>query len=60
MYYFLTLEKSINKFRSEAIIAGIPIGVSKIRSPEESEIINIASFIRTVEGSVTETEKKHL
>ncbi|MCE7733428.1 MAG: hypothetical protein GPJ54_01030 [Candidatus Heimdallarchaeota archaeon] len=57
MYYFLTLEKSINKFRSEAIIAGIPIGVSNIRPPKETEIINIASFIRTLEGSREETEK---
>ncbi len=56
MFYFLTLEKSINKFRSEAIIAGVPLGVSKIRPPEESEVVNIAKFIRTVEGPVTETK----
>lgn len=56
MFYFLTLEKSINKFRSEAIIAGVPLGVSKIRQPEDSEVMNIASFIQTVEGPVTETK----
>jgi hypothetical protein len=56
MYYFLTLEKSINKFRSEAIIAGIPIGVSKIRPPEDNEVVNVAQFIRTVEGSPTQSD----
>ncbi|MFV2016791.1 MAG: hypothetical protein ACC656_15270, partial [Candidatus Heimdallarchaeota archaeon] len=39
MYYFMTLDNSINNFRSEAIIAGIQLGVTKIRPPEDSEIV---------------------
>ncbi len=46
IYFFQSYDKLINKFRTDAIVRGIPIGVSKIRPPDGMELSTLQVFIK--------------
>ncbi|MCY3410913.1 MAG: hypothetical protein INQ03_04665 [Candidatus Heimdallarchaeota archaeon] len=56
IYYFSNHQRTVNAFRAEASFRGVPVGVSKVRSPTDVEHTIINEFKSTFKALTNLTE----